>query len=365
MKALLEKKKWSQRILAAVTQIDRAVINKIIQNRRSIDPDTALILAEVFDGCCSAEDFLQVQSRYDLTEAQKTYKTNTNRSRLIEFFKKAPLLDMQRRNWITIGNDFNVAQLEKELLDFYGTDSVDGIGKIRFAPKRTAPDSDVTPMQSAWVNRAKQMAKAMSVAVYDSQKLRASLDNLRQLMMRPEDIGKVPAILAACGVRYAVVEGLKSSKIDGACFWIDGSPVIVMSLRFDRIDNFWYVLRHEIEHVLREHGKDDLMLDVDLSISSSTLQEEREADRAYHDFIDPNNKITAYIQETRYFSERSLAEKSGQMRLHPGIIAGQIQYRTGNYSRFRNHLVKVREYILQTAIFDGWGTVWSPDNQFA
>jgi len=34
--------------------------------------------------------------------------------------------------------------------------------------------------------------------------------------------------------------------------WLDDkSPVIALSMRFDRIDNFWFVLRHELEHVLR------------------------------------------------------------------------------------------------------------------
>ena len=47
-------------------------------------------------------------------------------------------------------------------------------------------------------------------------------------------------------------EALPSSKIDGVCLWLDQhSPVIGMSLRFDRIDNFWFVLGHEIEHALK------------------------------------------------------------------------------------------------------------------
>jgi HTH-type transcriptional regulator/antitoxin HigA len=37
-----------------------------------------------------------------------------------------------------------------------------------------------------------------------------------------------------------------------------------MSLRFDRIDNFWFVLRHELEHVLQEDCKDNFVIDVDM-----------------------------------------------------------------------------------------------------
>ena len=65
----------------------------------------------------------------------------------------------------------------------------------------------------------------------------------------------MPKILAECGIRYVVVEKLPRARIDGACFWIDGAPVIGMALQRDMIDNFWFVLRHEIEHVLQRDGQ--------------------------------------------------------------------------------------------------------------
>ena len=62
----------------------------------------------------------------------------------------------------------------------------------------------------------------------------------------------MPRIVSECGIRLAIVECLPNAKIDGVCFWLNKySPVIGLSMRFDQIDNFWFVLRHEIEHVLR------------------------------------------------------------------------------------------------------------------
>jgi len=45
-----------------------------------------------------------------------------------------------------------------------------------------------------------------------------------------------------------------------------------MSLRHDRIDNFWFVLRHEIEHVLRQHGRSAAMLDTELEGERALVQ---------------------------------------------------------------------------------------------
>ena len=81
----------------------------------------------------------------------------------------------------------------------------------------------------------------------------------------------MPRIMAECGIRYIIVEKLPKARIDGVCFWLDdNSPVIGMSLQRDTIDNFWFVLRHEIEHVLRRDGQDEEVIDEDLAGTSNT-----------------------------------------------------------------------------------------------
>ena len=39
-------------------------------------------------------------------------------------------------------------------------------------------------------------------------------------------------------------------EVDGAAFLVDDGPVIGMTLRRDRLDNFWFTLLHEIAHVV-------------------------------------------------------------------------------------------------------------------
>ena len=76
---------------------------------------------------------------------------------------------------------------------------------------------------------------------------------------------QVPKLLKKCGIRYVVVQTLPGTKIDGVCFWLnDRSPLIGMTVRFDRVDNFWFVLRHELEHVIRRHGREVVSVDVEL-----------------------------------------------------------------------------------------------------
>jgi HTH-type transcriptional regulator/antitoxin HigA len=169
-------------------------------------------------------------------------------------------------------------------------------------------------------------------------------------------------------VRLVLVESLPQGKIDGACFWLDpDSPVIGMSLRYDRIDNFWFVLRHEIEHVLQKHGQVDAIGIVDeLDGNRSAVdgpglpKEELIANRAAAEFSVPQDELAEFIaRRNPYLSERDVLIFANQLNVHPGLLVGQIHSRTGRYDFLRRYLVKIRQFILPAAITDGWGHVFS------
>ena len=77
----------------------------------------------------------------------------------------------------------------------------------------------------------------------------------------------MPAVFRPCiadyGIRFIVVEPLPGIKVDGVALWLDNeSPVIGVSVRFDRIDAFWFTLMHEFSHIY--HG-DALSFDYESS----------------------------------------------------------------------------------------------------
>ena len=73
---------------------------------------------------------------------------------------------------------------------------------------------------------------------------------LRELAAYPKEARHLPALFAEFGIRFVVVEALPGAKIDGAAFWLnETSPVIAVSVRFDRVDNFWFTVMHEFTHV--------------------------------------------------------------------------------------------------------------------
>src|SRR5262249_8508108 len=139
------------------------------------------------------------------------------------------------------------------------------------------------------------------------------ISQLKMLLSSPEEARKVPRILAEAGIRFLIVEALPSSKIDGVCFWLnDTAPVIALSMRFDRIDNFWFVLRPEMEHVRQRHGLLKMMLDTALEgekagTGSAVEEDERVANEAAAEFCVPKKMLDAFVaRKAPFFNEADI-----------------------------------------------------------
>ena len=162
-------------------------------------------------------------------------------------------------------------------------------------------------------------------------------------------------------MRFVLVEFLPGSKIDGAAFWVDDLPVIAMAIRFDRVNNFWFVLRHEIEHILNKDGQ--TIIDVELTESLQRKDilptEEIRANAAAGEFLVPTRELESFIVRVRpLYSEQRILLFAKRIGVHPGLVVGQLQFRDEvPYTHFHKYLVKIREIITQTALTDGWGTV--------
>ena len=359
---LLESRGWTRRTLAIVLDMDETSVSKFVADKRDIDAKLALMLEEVFG--VGADVFLTLQKELDLARAKLVANPDPARAARAALYADLPISEMIKRGWISADGVKDTKVVEKELVRFFGVKHVDEIEILPHAAKKSAANADATPSQIAWLYRVRQIANEMLTCAYSSDAVRFALSKLRSLMTNPDGVSKVPRVMAECGIRFVLVEALTGSKIDGVCFWLnEKSPVIGMSLRFDRIDNFWFVLRHELEHVLQGHGKAGAMLDAELEkdragTGPNVAQEERIANAAAQEFCVPAESLDAFVaRKAPFFSERDLLGFARMLKVHPGILAGQLQRKTNRYDRFRDHLVKVRETIFPNAIKDGWGDI--------
>jgi HTH-type transcriptional regulator/antitoxin HigA len=351
IKEELEARSWIQRDLAYILGVPEQAVNLITSGKRGISPEMAKALGEAFD--VDPALFANLQRAFEMSRARAPDPSVGKRARLQSVY---PLREMIKRGWI---QDAEAGLLEAQMAKFLGAANENEIPHLSYAAKKTSYDN-TPPPQLAWLFRVKQIAAGMALPKYSETGLRAALPSLRALMVDPEAARHVPRILQEVGVRLVFVEGLPNSKIDGACLWLDKqSPVIGMSLRHDRIDNFWFVLRHEIEHVLQRDGQSTPIVDAELDASATGLPEfEQRANAQSAEFALPEAEVRSFItRKSPFFAERDIVGFAKRLQVHPGIVVGQIQSRTQRWDLLRRHLVKIRQHVLPGAMVDGWGQV--------
>lgn len=362
IRSLLEERGWTQRVLAVVLGIEEPIVSKLVSDTRVMDAEMALQLGEVFG--IAPERFLDLQKSNELAKARLIVRPNPIRHARAQLFAALPIAEMIKRGWLRVRDVRDVVGVDAELKRFFGVSSLAEIEVLPHAAKKSKVGPNVTAPQLAWLYRVHAIAEDMLASRYSPVAVENAIERIRRLTLSAEEARKVPAILAEAGIRFVVVESLQSAKIDGVCFWLnDFSPVIGMSLRYDRIDNFFFVLRHELEHVFRRHGRDIAAVDAELEgaragTGADVPEQERVANMAAAEFCVPAKKIERFIAvKSPFFAERDILGFAKTLNIHPGIVAGQLQHRTGRFDLFRNHLVKIRSIVTATATVDGWGDV--------
>jgi HTH-type transcriptional regulator / antitoxin HigA len=357
----LEARGWEQRDLAEIMGRPERVVSELISGKRSLTAETAQQLGEAFG--TSAEVWLNLEAVYQLHKLGKPDEAVSRRARL---YTAAPIKDMVRRGWIVESD--NVEVMESRVMRFFAVDSLDARPNFfsAAARKSTSYVDEFTPAQQAWLFRARQLARTLKPSKFDARTFPAEVLELRSLLANPEDVRQVPKALASLGVRCVVVEHLPETRIDGACFWLDSkSPVVALSLRFDRIDSFWFTLMHELGHVTASDGRDEaLRPDIDLIVNAEAASkdevlppEELAANQFASSFLLPLDEFKGFIGSVKpFFSKQKIEEFAALHKIHPGLVVGQLQHqRLIPFANLRSSLVKVRSTLLETVLYDGWG----------
>ena len=346
----LEARGWTHEDLASVTGISRRQVINLIQGKAGVTPETAQSLAAAFGQ--EAQTWMNLQAMYELAQAAQDKREVARRAKV---FEKAPIRELRRRAWIPDVDE--TQKLESAICGFLRIDRIDDEPQMAVAARKGTAYSSHTPEQMAWFCKARELAESCSVARYNEGKIDEAVGSLRELAAYPEDTRSVPKLLADYGVRFVVVQQLRKTKVDGVAFWVnDGtSPAIALSLRYDRIDNFWFSLLHEIVHIKYRH---ETVVDCDLVASAGREElpeQEKIANCEAANYLIPRDRLDSFVQRQKplYYDTR-IVQFAQARGVHPGIVIGQLQNCGEIGYQRRKHLVKVREHVLETALSDGW-----------
>ncbi len=250
-------------------------------------------------------------------------------------WSKFPIREMYRRGWFEGFTGTLDAALDQSNLIVQNYVQ-DVIKKPAYAYYRRRIRNGVSIDDYAlfsWECRILSLAKKRAIGhVFQSEDLTNAW--VKELVKQSKEYDgplRAKEMLEEKGIALVIEPHLARTHIDGAALLYQGSPVIGMTLRYDRLDNFWFVLLHELFHVIKHlrKGRIDCIFD-DLDVEAGD-QIEKEADQLASEALIPANvwdkAICRFVR-----TNETVQMQAEDLGINPAIIAGRIRYEANNYT---------------------------------
>ena len=338
IKRELDARGWTQKDLAEIMGRPPQAVSEIVRGRKQITPETALQLAAAFG--TSPELWINLETNYRLYRARKEHD-KAEIARKSRLYSLAPISELIKRVWIRDAD--SVEALEREICAFLEIDSPDQQPHLAVSFRHTQAQEPEVKAQIAWVKRVEHLARAQNVGEFDRARVQAALPDLLAYAAEAEDVAQVPALLQSLGIHFVIVPHLPHTYLDGAAFTFEGHPVTVLTLRYDRIDSFWFTLLHELAHIVAGHQ--GLYLDNLDELDSNDV--EAEANQLAQGWLIDPEAFAEFVAATRpRFSRAKIVTFAQGQGRHPGIVLGRLHYeQLVPYKNLRTLLLRVKPHL--------------------
>jgi HTH-type transcriptional regulator/antitoxin HigA len=173
---------------------------------------------------------------------------------------------------------------------------------------------------------------------------------LTKLSTRDDGPKQAVAAVREIGIAVVVEGGLPGMSLDGASLHTRATgPVLALTLRYDRLDNFWFTLLHELGHIALHLSdpSDDVFVDSLENGANDEQEAEAEANAFAKDGLIPRD-VWLRSDAYRLGSDGSVLKLAKQLGVHPAIVAGRIRHERRDFRLFPQ---RVGEGGVRGAIF--------------
>ena len=266
-------------------------------------------------------------------------------------WKRFPLAEMAKRGWIEKRRDLldHAEEIMRDLIRRAGGEHVLPVALYRKNDNaRANANMDPYALKAwCWEVLARANATPLPVAYKPGTVDLAFIRKVARLSWSADGPRLAQEFLAKHGIHLVCLEHLPRTHLDGAALQLaDGTPVIGLTLRYDRLDNFWFCLLHELAHIGRHMAEtrneafiDDLTLrDVE---GVRRDPKEDEADEWANEGLIPA-EVWSISRVRDNPSPLAVMELAQRLEIHPAIVAGRVRHESRNY-RLLSHFVGTGE----------------------
>ena len=252
-----------------------------------------------------------------------------------------PLMAMAKAGWIAAGPDLKdrAEELIGGLMDRAGGREFAAAPIYRKNDQRRINAKTDEYALQAWCWQVIATARERPIdATYQAGTVNLDfLRQLAQLSMSEDGPRKARDFLADHGIGFEYIPHLPRTHLDGAALRLpDGRPVIGLTLRYDRIDSFWFTLLHELAHIglhLDDGAEDEGFVD-DHNLrgveGAGGDSKEQDADRLAQDALIPP-EVWRDGGVLEHPSPMAVLDIGWEAGVHPAIVAGRVRHEQKNY----------------------------------
>ena len=321
----LEALGWTQEDLAGVMGMSLKAVNEILNNKSAITVETARLLARALG--TSPELWLNLDTAYRLRASGETERER-EAERYSSVMKYMPVREMVKKGWMN-GYD-SAAVLFEEVKSFWEVREPD----LSFLAEHAAPcfrrsrsrEAYENFYALAWTHRARTLARTRTLGPYNETRSTLLGDSISRFSSHEDGVSLYIRALEEAGIGFFVLSHLQKTYLDGAAIFVGSNPFIVYTGRYDRCDNFWFTLAHELAHIILGHVRKegDEVLD-DLKDDAESA-EEKAADELAERYIRKPEILSFCMPFKQYLSRERIKRCASELGVHPGIVVGTLQH---------------------------------------
>lgn len=337
---LIKERGISQKDFSEELGVAPSLLNGILKGDRNITTSIAISLGAL--GFNNANHWLKLQLKHSLEQElnkkeviDKTKKlkewTEVSKIVPISFFKKDTDLEIKGSESLSdIYKIYNVKDYN-QLVDL-----VDGYSLSHFR-KSYKLDSERNNL-IAWSVLAEYKAKKEKLTTkFDVNSINSLIEELKEVVyINKKTISKTKKILNKYGIKFFTLHRPNKTHADGKSFISGEYPVIVLSLKYKRLDNFAFTVFHEIFHVYLHLFSDKYVSNI-LDQKQIDLME-LEADREAKNTLIPSELWDDFIYNNDVFSDDVIEDFCDTYRIHPGVVRGRVCFENPEYYRKRTRI---------------------------
>lgn len=269
--------------------------------------------------------------------------------------KDYPFAEMLRRGYLDFpGSLAKAKELGEELLGRFF--SVMPSYEVKTCFRKTSSPSTDNNAIRAWQCHVMHKAMMEDLPPFNIEELERTgfymeIANLSQYQFGPQIAGEK---LKNAGIHLIYAQHLPHTRVDGAAFRMsNGHPVIAMTLRHDRLDNYWFTLLHELHHVLKDLPSNSniaFLDDTESPMDNNTEAIEKAADTAAENALIPLNVWkSSKVQALLFTGNSSVVKKVAlEYGISPAVLAGRLRWESKRYHVFQDLLGKCRAKLMPT-----------------